>query len=209
MRTVFAILCAITCASLIASVTTASTSKPAVHFTDITQKAGIHFHQTAGKAGKKYLPETMGSGVALFDYNNDGKLDILFINGKDWNPHARSTPCALYRNNGNGTFTDVIAGSGLDIPIYGLGVAVADYDNDGREDVYVTALEGDHLFHNEGNGKFRDVTKHAGINNRDFGTSAAWFDYDRDGKPDLFVANYVQWTEKGDRWCSLDGATKS
>ena len=115
----------------------------------------------------------------------------------------------MYRNNGNGTFTDVTAGSGLDIAMYGLGVSVADYDNDGREDVYVTALEGDHLFHNEGNGKFRDVTKQAGINNRDFGTSAAWFDYDRDGKPDLFVANYVQWTAKSDRWCSLDGKAKS
>ena len=92
--------------------------------------------------------------------------------------------------------------------MYGIGVSTADYDNDGREDVYITAL-GDHLFHNEGNGKFRDVTKQSGINNRNFGTSAAWVDYDKDGKPDLFVANYVQWTEKGDLWCSLDGATKS
>ena len=85
----------------------------------------------------------------------------------------------------------------------------ADYDNDGRDDVYITALEGDRLFHNEGNGKFRDVTKASGINNANFGTSAAWLDYDRDGKLDLFVANYVQWTQKGDLWCSLDGATKS
>ena len=92
--------------------------------------------------------------------------------------------------------------------MYGMGVAIADYDNDGRDDVYITALDGDHLFHNEGNGKFRDVTKSAGIQNASFGTSAAWLDYDRDGKLDLFVANYVQWTPKRDLWCSLDGATK-
>src|SRR6185312_1864256 len=125
MRTVFVISCAITCTSLIAAVAAAPSAIPAVQFTDITQKAGIHFRQNAGKAGKKYLPETMGSGVALFDYNNDGKLDILLINGRDWNPHARSTPCALYRNNGNGTFTDVTAGSGLGVGMYGLGVSVA------------------------------------------------------------------------------------
>jgi hypothetical protein len=93
--------------------------------------------------------------------------------------------------------------------MYGIGVAVGDYDNDGRDDVYITALEGDRLFHNEGNGKFRDVTVDAGIRNTNFATSAAWFDYDRDGKLDLFVANYVQWTAKGDLWCSLDGSTKS
>jgi hypothetical protein len=180
-----------------------------VRFTDVTSQWGIHFRHNAGKAGKKYLPETMGSGVALFDFNNDGKLDILFVNSRDWAPGGKRTLCALYRNDGNGRFTDVTAGSGLDIPMYGLGVSVADYDNDGLEDVYITALDGDHLFHNLGNGKFRDVTKDSGISNRNFGTSAAWLDYDNDGKPDLFVANYVQWTEKGDLWCSLDGATKS
>ncbi len=180
-----------------------------VQFKDITAQAGIHFKHNAGKEGRKYLPETMGAGVALFDYNNDGKLDILFVNSKDWTPHGRKSIAALYRNNGDGTFTDVTAGSGLDIEMYGIGVTVADYDNDGREDVYITALDGDHLFHNEGNGKFKDVTAQAGIHNASFGTSAAWVDYDRDGKPDLFVANYVQWTVKGDLWCSLDGSTKS
>ncbi len=93
--------------------------------------------------------------------------------------------------------------------MYGIGVAVADFDNDGRDDVYITALEGDRLFHNEGNGKFKDVTAASGIRNASFGTSAAWLDYDRDGKLDLFVANYVQWTQKGDLWCSLDGNVKS
>ncbi len=180
-----------------------------VQFKDVTAAAGIHFKHYAGKAGKKYLPETMGGGVAVFDYNGDGKPDLLFVNSKSLEAHSGKTVCALYRNNGNGTFTDVTAGSGLDIEMYGIGVSTADYDNDGREDIYITALEGDHLFHNEGNGKFHDVTQQAGIRNANFGTSAAWLDYDRDGKPDLFVANYVQWTLKGDLFCSLDGAAKS
>jgi hypothetical protein len=182
-----------------------------IHFTDVTQSAGIKFTHNAGKSGKKWLPETMGSGCAFFDADGDGWPDILLINGKNWvaRGQAKRSHAALYRNNHNGTFTDITAGSGLDIEIYGLGVAIADYDNDGRDDIYITALDGDHLFHNEGNGKFRDVTKTSGINNAAFGASAAWFDYDRDGKADLVVANYVQWTQKGDLWCSLDGATKS
>jgi hypothetical protein len=181
----------------------------AVRFTDITQSAGIKFKHNSGRTGKKYLPETLGSGAAFIDYDNDGWPDIFLVNSKDWMPRGRRSPGALYHNNHNGTFTDVTTGSGLDIELYGMGVAVGDYDNDGRDDIYITALEGDRLLHNEGNGKFRDVTKAAGIHNASFGTSAAWLDYDRDGKLDLFVANYVQWTIKGDLWCSLDGATKS
>jgi hypothetical protein len=181
---------------------------PSVHFTDVTAAAGIKFHHNAGKAGQKYLPETMGSGVAFFDADGDGWPDILLINSKDWTPHGRKSLPALYHNNHDGTFTDITAGSGLDIEIYGMGVAIADYDNDGREDVYITAIDGDHLFHNEGHGKFRDVTAASGIHNANFGTSAAWFDYDRDGKVDLFVANYVQWTEKGDLHCA-QGSVRS
>ncbi|MGA2182924.1 MAG: CRTAC1 family protein [Bryobacteraceae bacterium] len=187
----------------------AATTGSAVRFTDVTAAAGIHFVHTAGKSGKKYLPETMGSGVAVLDADGDGWPDLLFVNSHPFGPHAKKTLCALYRNNHNGTFTDITAGSGLDVEMFGMGVAVADYDNDGRDDVYITAVDGDRLFHNEGNGKFRDVTKTSGIRNANFGESAAWFDYDRDGKPDLFVANYVQWTEKGDLWCSMDGSTKS
>ena len=178
-------------------------------FTDVTAQAGIHFVHNSGRAGKKYLPETMGSGCAFFDADGDGWPDILLVNSKDWTPRGRRSLPALYRNNHNGTFTDITAGSGLDVEMYGLGVAVGDFDNDGREDVYITALDGDHLFRNLGNGKFADVTKAAGIQNANFGASAAWLDYDRDGKLDLFVANYVQWTPKNDLWCSLDGATKS
>ena len=146
---------------------------------------------------------------AFLDVDGDGWIDILFVNGKDWNSRAAGSTAALYRNNGHGGFIDITRGSGLDVAIYGIGVAVGDYDNDGREDVYVTALEGDRLFHNEGGGKFRDVTAASGISNTSFGTSAAWLDYDKDGKLDLFVANYVQWTAKTDLWCSLDGSTKS
>jgi hypothetical protein len=180
-----------------------------IRFTDVTAAAGIHFVHNAGKTGKKWLPETMGSGCAFFDADGDGWLDILLINGKDLVPRGHRTTAALYRNNHDGTFTDITKGSGLDVEIYGMGVAIGDYDNDGRDDVYITALGGDRLFHNEGGGRFRDVTKEAGIDNAAFGTSAAWLDYDRDGKLDLFVGNYVQWTAPGDLWCSLDGSTKS
>ena len=189
--------------------TTGSAASGAVHFTDVTQAAGIRFTHNAGRTGKKWLPETMGSGVAFVDVDGDGKPDIVLINGEDWISRGRHTTAALYHNNGNGTFTDITRGSGLDIEIHGMGVAVADYDNDGRDDLYVTAMGGDHLFHNEGGGHFRDVTKESGINNAQFASSAAWLDYDRDGKLDLFVGNYVQWTRKTDLWCSLDGATKS
>lgn len=180
-----------------------------VKFADVTAAAGIHFTHNAGRTGKKWLPETMGSGVAFFDADGDGRPDILLINGSDWIPHGRHTTAALYRNNGNGTFTDITRGSGLDIEIHGMGVAVGDYDNDGRDDVYITAVGGDHLFHNEGNGHFRDVTHESGIANAQFSSSAAWVDYDKDGKLDLFVGNYVQWTQQNDLWCSLDGSTKS
>jgi hypothetical protein len=180
-----------------------------VRFTDVTATAGIKFTHNSGRAGKKWLPETLGSGCAFFDADGDGWLDILLVNSKDWSARGRRSLSALYRNNRNGTFTNVTAGSGLDIEMYAMGVAIADYDNDGRDDVFITALEGDRLFHNDGNGKFRDVTRTSGIQNANFGTSAVWFDYDRDGKLDLFVANYVQWTSKGDLWCSLDGSTKS
>ena len=187
----------------------AAPDAPGVRFSDVTAAAGIHFVHNAGKSGKKYLPETMGSGVAAIDLYGDGWPSLLFVNSRPWGAHAGKSLCALYRNNHNGTFTDITAGSGLDVEMYGMGAAVADYDNDGLDDVYITAIDGDHLFHNEGNGRFRDVTKAAGIHNADFGTSAAWFDYDRDGKPDLFVANYVTWSEKGDLWCSMDGTHKS
>lgn len=180
-----------------------------VQFTDVTKAAGISFIHNSGRAGKRWLPETMGSGCAFIDADGDGWPDIVFVNSKDWTPRGRRSVQALYRNNRNGTFTNVTAGSGIDVEMYGMGVAFADYDNDGRDDLYITALEGDRLFHNEGNFKFRDVTAQSGIANRGFPSSAAFVDYDKDGRADLFVANYVQWTAKGDVFCSLDGSAKS
>ncbi|MBM3728029.1 MAG: CRTAC1 family protein [Acidobacteria bacterium] len=187
----------------------ALTVEAAVQFTDVTAAAGIRFTHNSGRAGRKYLPETMGSGCAFFDMDGDGWQDILLVNSKDWSPRGRRSTAALYRNNGKGAFIDATAGSGLDVELYALGVAAGDYDNDGREDLYITALEGDRLFHNEGAGKFRDATTASGIRNANFASSAAWFDYDKDGRLDLAVANYVQWNVKADLWCSLDGATKS
>jgi hypothetical protein len=196
-------------AALVALALLAAPGSAPVQFADVTAAAGIRFRHNSGSSGKKYLPETMGAGAAFLDYNNDNYPDLLLINGKNWTPGGRRSLPALYRNNKDGTFTDVTAEAGLAIEMYGLGVAIADYDNDGYQDIYITALEGDRLFHNEHNGTFRDVTRAAGINNANFGTSAAWLDYDRDGRLDLFVANYVQYSVKGDLWCSLDGQTKS
>ena len=184
-------------------------SKSSIQFVDAAKKAGISFVHHSGANGKKYLPESLGAGCAFLDLDGDGWADIFLINDRDWTPSGKTYLPALYHNNHNGTFTDVTRGSGLDVQLYGMGVAVADYDNDGLPDLYLTALEGDHLFHNEGHGHFRDVTAASGIRNADFGTSAAWFDYDRDGKADLLVANYVQWSSQEDIRCSMDGKTKS
>jgi enediyne biosynthesis protein E4 len=179
-------------------------------FTDVTAAAGIRFTHESGAFGRKYLPETMGAGGAFLDVDNDGWQDVLLINGMPWPGRpARRTVMALYRNHGNGTFTDITERAGLAIPMYGLGVAAADYDNDGRTDIYVTALGRNRLFRNAGGLAFKDVTEAAGVGDPGFSASAAWLDYDRDGRLDLFVTNYVEWTLEQDRYCSLDGKHKS
>ncbi len=181
-----------------------------IEFTDVTAQAGIHFKHNSGAFGKKYLPETMGAGCAFLDYDNDGWQDLLLVNSMDWPEHktARSF-LALYHNNKDGTFTDVTRASGLAVEMYGIGVAVADFDNDGNDDIYITCLGPNHLFRNLGNGKFADVTTKAGVGDPGFSTSAVWFDYDNDGKLDLFVSNYVDWSVATDQVCTLDGKNKS
>ena len=192
--------------------TVAEASRPSgpIRFTDVTAQAGIHFRHNSGAFGKKYLPETMGSGVCAIDYDNDGWQDIFFVNSKNWPGHGDTKSySALYHNNQDGTFTDVTKQAGLATEMYGLGCAVGDYDNDGHDDIYVTALDGNHLFRNLGNGKFADVTARAGVRDPGFATGAIWFDYDNDGKLDLYVSHYVDWSVATDQTCSLDTKNKS
>jgi enediyne biosynthesis protein E4 len=189
----------------------ASLPDPGFRLVDITTQAGIAFHHNNGAYGAKHLPETMGPGCAFFDYDGDGWLDILIVNGTDWPGHAsgRST-LSLYRNNRNGTFTDVTERAGLGVQMYGMGVTIADYNNDGFPDILITAVGQNRLFRNSGKGHFVDVTEKAGLGGRSaFSTSAMWFDFDRDGLLDLFVCNYVKWAPEHDVFCSLDGTSKS
>jgi len=184
---------------------------PGIRFTDVTAKAGIAFRHNNGAFGGKYLPETLGSGAAFLDYDRDGWQDILLVNGADWPGHRmRRTTLALYRNNHDGTFTDVTRSAGLDVEMYGMGVAAGDFNNDGFPDLLITAVGQSRLFQNNGAGGFFDVTAKSGLGGHNgFSTSALWFDYDRDGKLDLFIANYVKWSPDQDVFCSLDGKHKS
>ena len=181
------------------------------HFTDVTGQAGINFQHNSGAFGGKFLPETLGSGCAFLDYDRDGWQDILLINGADWPGHKkRRSTLRLYRNNGNGTFTDMTIHAGLDVELYVMGVAVGDFNNDGFPDILVTCVGQNRLFRNTGKGTFVDVTNQSGLGKRaGFSTSALWFDYDRDGLLDLFVCNYVKWSPERDVFCSLDAKHKS
>lgn len=196
-------------ASSLAQSAPASDRVPA-DFEDVTVQDGVHFLHQAVHSSRKYLLETMGSGVALFDYDNDGRLDLYLVNGApfgDFVPKGsipqKTSPeywNRLYHQNPDGTFDDVTEKAGLAGVGYGMGVAVADYDNDGYEDLYVTSFGGNHLYHNNGNGTFTDVTKQAGVGGSGWSTSAAWADLDGDGYLDLVVLRYIQW-DWNDVWC--------
>jgi enediyne biosynthesis protein E4 len=189
----------------------AAPAGPGFKLVDVTAHAGLRFSHNNGAFGGKLLPETLGSGCAFLDYDGDGWLDILLINGNDWPGHKRQrSTMRLYRNNRNGTFTDVTRAAGLDVEMYGMGVAVGDYNNDGFQDFLVTCVGQNRLFRNTGKGTFIDVTQKSGLANRSaLSTSAMWIDYDRDGLLDLFVCNYVKWSAEHDINCSFDGRHKS
>jgi hypothetical protein len=189
----------------------AQQGSPGFQLVDVTAAAGIAFTHNSGAYGAKLLPETMGSGCAFLDYDADGWQDILLVNGMDWpERRRRRTTLQLYRNNRNGTFTDVTREAGLDVELYGMGAAVGDFDNDGFPDLYITCVGQSRLFRNTGRGTFVDATVASGLGGREaFSTSAMWVDIDRDGLLDLFVCNYVRWSAEHDVFCSLDGREKS
>ncbi len=189
----------------------------AVPFEESAAAMGIAFTHVNGAAGKKWMPETMGGGVAVIDFDSDGRPDLLFVSGSFWpgDPRAATQKSALtlYRNEGNDAggaprFRDATREAGLASLFYGMGAAVGDYDNDGRDDVYVTGLGRNRLYRNRG-GRFEEVATRAGVQDSGWGTSAAFLDYDEDGYLDLFVCRYVDWSPEKDLWCTLDGTSKS
>ena len=200
---------------------------PAIQFTDVTKQAGIDFQHTNGAFGLRMMPETIGSGVCVFDYDGDGWPDIYFVNGREWSDkeikeylansgkpqhgkvdlpknHKKVTG-TLHRNVGNGTFQDVTKGSGLEVEICGQGASAADYDGDGKTDLYVTAWPHNYLFRNQGNGKFIDVTKEAGVAASNWSSAAVWLDFNKDGYLDLFVGRYLNWSPKLEKYNTAVG----
>jgi hypothetical protein len=194
------------------------TSVPsAIRFEDVTESAGVRFVHVNGAFGKKWMPETMGSGVAAFDADGDGRLDLLFVNGRWWKedprPHPDSPALAFYRNvtepGGALRFVDATKESGLGVSMYGMGAAVGDVNGDGAPDVLVTGLGGNRLFLNDGKGRFKEATKGSGLEGGGWATSAAFGDFDGDGVLDVFICEYVKWTPETDLFCTLDGTRKS
>jgi hypothetical protein len=176
---------------------------------EVAAAAGIDFRHFTGATGERYLPETMGAGCAFVDYDGDGSLDILFANGREWtNGPSEHTP-RLYRNAGAGRFVDATRAAGLDHSMYGMGLTIADIDNDGDRDIYFANLGRDLLFANRGDGTFEDITVGSGIENDGWSTSATFFDYDLDGLLDLFVCGYVEWTPETDLDCGVSASRPS
>ena len=197
------------CLALSAKDFIAQSRTPEEIFTEVTQEAGITWQQFSGESPDRFLVETTGGGVAFLDFDGDGLLDIFLVNGGETPKGKSAIPVrnALYRNRGNGKFEEVAAKAGVDkINFYGIGVAAADFDNDGFPDLYVTGYPESALFHNNGNGTFTDVTGRAGVKNSGrWGASAAWFDYDRDGLLDLIVTNYAQFSYDDPKRCEVNG----
>ena len=190
---------------------------PVVRFVDVTREAGLEFKHETGARGDKWMPETMGSGCALFDCDGDGFLDVLLVNSEGWG--GKKAPGKLYRNLGNGTFVDATERAGLDFSVYGMGAAIADYDADGDPDIYLTTLGPNLLLRNDA-GRFVDVAQEAGVagavwrddagnENHEWSTGAAYVDVDGDGWLDLLVTNYVRWSASTDIYATLDGKEKS
>jgi hypothetical protein len=215
---------------------TSSTNEPVpVRLVDVTQRAGIQFRHNNGAFGAMLMPESMGSGAAFFDYDGDDDADLFLVNGRDWaprevaaikngsarqqiaevnlkippQPQRRRTTGKLFRNNGDGSFSDATQGSGLDVEMLGMGASAGDYDNDGKTDLYVTAYGRNYLFHNRGSGRFKEVSALAGVQDAGWSTSAAWLDYDRDGRLDLFVCHYAQWTPANNRYEVAPGTKRA
>lgn len=196
-------------AALLVLAVMAKADAPGAFFTDVTAQAGIKWTHFNGESPARYLVESTTGGLGFFDFDGDGNLDLYLVNGGSTPGNRSPSPVrsALYRNSGNGRFQDVAANAGVDrLPFYGMGVAAADYDNDGRTDFYVTGYPSSRLFHNKGDGTFTNVSKAAGVENAgEWAASAAWLDYDRDGLLDLFVANYAEFSFDDKRRCDFAG----
>ena len=184
-----------------------------IRFEDTTQRAGIRFKHYNGSDGRLLMPESVGSGGAFLDYDGDGWQDLFLVNCSNWPDRPNTgTSCALYRNQGDGTFRDVSREAGLDVSLFGLGCAVGDYDGDGFDDLFITAMGPNRLFRNTGKGKFQDVTAASGLGGGErwaWHTSASWADYDKDGRLDLFVCNYARWTPQTDIPCKAPSGVRT
>ncbi len=182
-------------------------AKADVKFTDVTDGSGIEFRHFTGATGKRYMPETMGAGCAFLDYDADGNLDILLANGTSLTAENQAETPQLYRNVGDGQFIDVTEAAGLDVPMYGMGITAADYDNDADIDIYFTNVGKNRLFRNNGDHTFTDVTDTAEVGDPNWSTSATFFDADNDGWLDIYVCNYVEWTPETDIPCTVQRTT--